>query len=284
MIVLSQVTDKIQVVLAASVASNQAQCLACWRDITATPSYVAGRSVANTNSTTDVDLVASPAASTQRVIDFLSVYNNDTANITVTVKFDASGTDYIIWKGTIGPGERAEYENGKGWTVVTIGGLIKTMATASVVTVVNALNAVTLGADQVNNNATPDTMQDVTGLSFPVLAGEVYWFEFEIYYTAAATTTGSRWAINGPGAPAVAYRSEYSLTTTTSTRNAHVNAYDLPAVSNASSASTAANLATIAGWIAPGAPGNVIARFASEVAGSAITAKAGSRLIWQRTL
>lgn len=117
MIILSQTTDKIQVVLAGAVSTNQAQCVASWRDITATPTYVAGRSLANTNSTTDVDLIASPAASTQRVIDYISVYNNDSASITVTVKYDASGTDYILWKGALTAGQRLEYENGKGWTV-----------------------------------------------------------------------------------------------------------------------------------------------------------------------
>lgn len=116
MIVLSQTTDKIQVVLAAN-PTNQSQCIACWRDITSTPTYVAGRSLANTSGTTDVDLIASPAASTQRVIDYISVYNDDAGSIAPTVKYDASGTDYILWKGTLTTGQRLEYENGKGWTV-----------------------------------------------------------------------------------------------------------------------------------------------------------------------
>lgn len=38
----------------------------------------------------------------------------------------------------------------------------------------------------------------------------------------------------------------------------------------------AGNIATIEGYISPSANGTVIARFASEVASSAITAKAGS--------
>jgi len=117
MIVLSQTTDKIQVILGGAVSTNQGQCIASWRDINASGGYTAGRSLANTNNTTDVDLVASPAASTQRLIDYISVYNNDSASITVTVKYDASGTDYILWKGTLTTGQRLEYENGKGWTV-----------------------------------------------------------------------------------------------------------------------------------------------------------------------
>jgi hypothetical protein len=115
MLILSQTTDKIQVVLGGTVVTNQAQCVASWRDITATPTYVAGRSVANTNNTTDVDLVASPATSTQRVIDFISIYNNDTAAITVTVKYDANGTDYVLANEIIEPGQTLYYTDSTAW-------------------------------------------------------------------------------------------------------------------------------------------------------------------------
>jgi len=53
-------------------------------------------------------------------------------------------------------------------------------------------------------------------------------------------------------------------------------AYDNPAASNATSAATGGNIAIIEGFIRPSANGTLIARFASEVANSAITAKAGS--------
>lgn len=282
MIVLAATTDKIQVILANAIATNQAQCVACWRDITSAPTYVAGRSLANTNSTTDVDLVASPAASTQRVIDFLSVYNNDTASMNVTIKFDAAGTDYILWKGTILTGERVEYENGKGWTVVTSAGLIK-MQQGTVGVALSNFNTVTLATD-VGNTAL-NVLADVTGLSFAVTAGEVYWFQFDINYTAAATATGSRWSVFGPGSPTqLTYMSEYSLAATTTTRNANLTAYDLPAAANATSGTIGSNKARIEGIIQPSSSGTVRARFAAEVASSAITAKAGSRVLWQRTL
>lgn len=118
MIVLANTTDKVQVVLAGAVATNQCQCIACWRDITST-TYAAGRSLANTNGSTDVDLIAAPAASTQRVIDYVSVYNADTASVTVTLKYDDSTNDFTIFKGTLTTLQRLEYENGKGWTVGT---------------------------------------------------------------------------------------------------------------------------------------------------------------------
>lgn len=58
--------------------------------------FTEGRSVGQTNDTNDVTLVAAPAASTRRVIKYITVYNNDTVAADVTVKYDANGTDYIL--------------------------------------------------------------------------------------------------------------------------------------------------------------------------------------------
>lgn len=283
MLILTAETDKIQAVLAGNVTANQLQCMSSWRDITTT-AYTPGRTVINTNQTTDIDLVGSPAASTQRVVDFLSVYNADTANATITIKFDANGTEYILCKVTLATGERLEYQDGKGFNVFDSSGRIKNAYFEnSGVAVVNTLNMVVLSGDVVNNNGTANTIADVTGLSFAVTAGETYWFEFVIPYTSAATTTGSRWSINGPAAPTMLnMRSEYTLAATTTTVNS-ITAYDIPAASNATSL-TAGNVATMWGVITPSQNGTVIARFASEVSGSAITAKAGATLRWIRII
>jgi hypothetical protein len=131
-------------------------------------------------------------------------------------------------------------------------------------------------SDVINTNATANTIADVTGLSFPVTAGSTYWFRFTIPYTSAATATGSRWSINGPALTSLAYTSHYALTTTTQTQNYGLSAYNLPAASNATSAATTGNVAIIEGVITPSVSGTVIARFASELSGSAITAKAGA--------
>ena len=42
---------------------------------------------------------------------------------------------------------------------------------------------------------------DVTDLTFPVSANTNYRFRFLVHYTTNATTTGARFAINGPAAP-----------------------------------------------------------------------------------
>lgn len=115
MIVLTETTDKIQVVLGGAITTNQLPCVANYRDIT-TSAYTPGRNLVNTNNTTDVDLVGSPASSTQRVIDFLNVYNADTVNATVTIKLDANGTEYVLYKGILGTGESLTYTSESGFT------------------------------------------------------------------------------------------------------------------------------------------------------------------------
>lgn len=281
MLVLTETTDTLQVVLAGAITTNQLRCLSSWRDIT-TSAYTPGRTVTNTNNTTDVNLVGSPAASTQRVVDLINIYNADTASATVTVKFDANGTEYIVWKGALASGETVSYTDAAGFVVLSASGITKSVQ-ATNAPAVNAINVVVLAADVINNNAVANTIADVTALSFSVTAGETYWYEFTIPYTSAATTTGSRWAINGPAAPTMLnHWSAYTLTATTQTQN-YATAYDIPAASNASSLTTG-NVARMSGIIKPSASGTVIARFASEVLSSAITAKAGATLRWMRVL
>lgn len=141
----------------------------------------------------------------------------------------------------------------------------------------NSLSSRTfLPSDVINNNAVANTIADVTGLSFPVSANVTYAFKFFIVYSAAATTTGSRWAINGPATTFMNYTSQYTLTATSITNNAGLSAYNLPAASSASSLTTN-NIAIIEGIIRPSSSGTVVARFASEILSSAITAIGGGR-------
>jgi hypothetical protein len=278
MIILTNTTDNIQVRLNGSITTNQLRCFASYRDTT-TSSITPLRNVLNTNNETAVDLVAAPASSTQRIVDYLSVFNSDTANQTVTIQFDDNGTDYELFVATLAPGEKIEFQEGLGFKVMTNAGSVKTSVNQGNSPATSTLNAVILGSDVINNNV--NTIQDVTGLSFLVLASKAYYFKFYINYSAANTSTGSRFSISGPAFASLCYMSEYSLTATTTTRNANVINYDLPATTNTTSGQLVGNNAVIEGYIIPSADGTVIARFASE-GGSAITAKAGSVVYYQQ--
>jgi hypothetical protein len=283
MIILSETTDNIKIVLSGAITTNQLQTMTSWRDRTST-TFIAGRTVINTNNTTDVIMAPSPSSSTQRVIDFISVYNNDTVNATITIKFNDNGSEYILFKTTLATGERLEYAEGRGFQVFSNAGSVKQSINQGSNTITSGLSTVVLGGDITNNNAVANTIQDVTGLSFSVTASKLYYFKFVIYYTSAATTTGSRWGVSCTAGTAanLSMVSEYSLTTTSTTRNALIQAFDSPAASNATSAATGNNMAIMEGYFIPSATGTFIARFASEVLSSAIIAKAGSFVQYQQ--
>lgn len=284
MIVLTNTTDNVQLVLATSATTTQLQCISSWRDITTT-THTAGRTVTTTNNITDVNIVPAPASSTQRAVDYLSIINTDSANATVTIKYDANGTEYRIWKGTLATNEKVEYTDEKGFRVITAtSGAVKQTINQGTNSDSSVISTVVLTSDVINNNASPNNMADITGLSFPVIANSTYWFRFVIPYTSAATTTGSRWSISSAFSPNfLNYTSTYTLTNTTQTVNGGLTAFDTPAAANATSL-TDGNVAIIEGIIKPYYSSTIIGRFASEVASSAITAKAGAILFYQKIL
>lgn len=116
MIILSQTTDKLQVVLQGAITTDQLQCVVSWRDRTST-TFIAGRSTSVTNNTTQVIIANSPAASTQRIIDFISLYNSDTTTAYATITYNDNGTLYILWAGFLEVGQYLNFVEGFGWSV-----------------------------------------------------------------------------------------------------------------------------------------------------------------------
>src|SRR3989304_6181020 len=113
MLVLTEATDNIKAALGGAVATNQMRCFSSWRDITVT-TYTPGRAVVLTNGATAVNVVPAPSG-TQRVVDFISIRNNDTVLQTLSVSFDDNGSLYTLWSGVLQPGETLVYADGKGW-------------------------------------------------------------------------------------------------------------------------------------------------------------------------
>lgn len=267
-------TDKIQVVLSGAITTNQLQLSAFYSDIELTNKGVDafGNSVITTNGTTDVDLIDAPANGKARLIDFISVFNSDTVAAIVTVKLNRNGSTSILWYGTLNVYERLQYTKEGGFKSFTVLGGEKIQQTSGMIASQD-LTVVVVESDIINNNAVANTLQNVTGLSFDVVAGNTYYFEIICVYNAAATTTGSRWTIDTPAVTFLNYQSEYTLTATSKTFNS-LSAKQLPSASNASSITTG-NVATIWGIIKPSADGTVQVQFASEIANSAITYKSG---------
>jgi hypothetical protein len=112
----------LQVLLAGTVAANQAQFVAMFVDIatdctTSSPSNSSG----TTNNTTAVSWVGSPAPDQVRDVQYLSLYNADTAGITVTVRLNDGTNTRILQKVTLATGDRLEYTR-NGFTLITAGG------------------------------------------------------------------------------------------------------------------------------------------------------------------
>lgn len=282
-------TDTLRVVTSAAVTVDVHASFADFDGTDVTP----GRQNTLISAATTTTVVGSPASSSFRTVKTATIRNRHaTTACDVTVVHNDGTNAPELLKVTLVAGYALHYDEHQGWTVRDNRGRPVTLSDFTVGSAaVNALNIGVLASDVVNNNAVANTIADVTGLSFAVVAGETYWFCFTIFYTAAATTTGSRWAINGPAFTFLAVRSSTPLVATAQSTDAtsetHAAAYDVPATANASSPTATAaqaQLATIEGVIRPSANGTVIARFASEVASSAITAKAGSHVQWVRTL
>lgn len=247
-----------------------------------------GRLVQTTSGSGTVTAVASPAASTYRAVEGLFIRNTNTLEPTqLTVVHRASGpVDVELIKVLLQPGDTLAYNEHDGFRYMR--GPYGTMASAHdrvwLDPAVGALYTSVLPASVARGSATARRLADVQDLQFPVREGHRYWFHFALMYTSAATGTGSRWSIYGPGSVTlVRYVSEYSLTTTTKTSNEGLASYDVPAGPNATSATTGSNLAFIEGFVdTPTCDGIVYLRFGSEVSNSNITLLKGSRLEWQR--
>ena len=117
---LSNTTEKLQIVLAGAITTSQLNWITSYQDITsAGMTLPQSSSQGNTNSTTDVDMVAAPAASTTRQVVHMIVYNADTAAATVTIKKDISGTDYLYVKQTLQSGDSLQWSREDGFTIIS---------------------------------------------------------------------------------------------------------------------------------------------------------------------
>jgi len=127
----------------------------------------------------------------------------------------------------------------------------------------------------VQNTAT--SYIDATGLSFSLAANTTYVFQFFVRFQTVATTTGINLSINGPASPAFVIFMVVTAATATTLWGTCRRAYDTGAATTGVDLANADVLATITGLIRTGASGGtLIVRFASEVAGSAVTIKAES--------
>lgn len=91
MIILDTTTKSLQIKLGGSVTTSQLFWVSSYVDITST-TFVPISSDGVSNNATAVTIIPSPAASTQRQLKQLTVYNDDTATATVIINYNDNAT------------------------------------------------------------------------------------------------------------------------------------------------------------------------------------------------
>jgi len=116
MIVLDATTKKLQLV---TTSIADVHVVVSYADTTAT-TFTPGVQTTAINSVTTTDILAAPAASTQRLVKSISIVNaHASSSNTVSVVLDNSGTDFSVQKdATLSAGAELIYEDGAGWTGV----------------------------------------------------------------------------------------------------------------------------------------------------------------------
>ena len=141
---------------------------------------------------------------------------------------------------------------------------------------------VVLNRDIVNANAVANTLLSVPELTLVGKRDSTYWFRFVLHYTAAATTTGSRFTVaqTNPGFQPTNFIVDSTLTATTRSVLTST-ALQAPSAASASSL-TAGNVAIIEGIGFTVYDSNLFLQFSSEIASSAITLLTGSFLRYRK--
>jgi hypothetical protein len=160
MLVLDTTSKTITAVLSAAPATNQPNYVVAWADNNGT-TFTEGASDGTLNGTSTVTMVASPAASTRRVIKSINIQNTDTAQVTVTVGYYNGTNTRVIAKVTLNVGDT--------WTTDATfdsNGQIKTTSSggggSGTVTSVAALTLGTTGTDLSSSVANSTTTPVIT--------------------------------------------------------------------------------------------------------------------------
>lgn len=116
---LDATTRSIKIKVDAAAATNESPVVVEYADLT-TSGFAPGASTTVTNGSTYVTAVAAPAASTQRQVKEISVYNLDTIAHTFTVIYDDNGTQRILIVATLPVGYTLQYLQRSGWKIVAV--------------------------------------------------------------------------------------------------------------------------------------------------------------------
>lgn len=120
---LATTTQSLELLLGGAVAANQLPFVADYADCT-TSLFTPGQQNGASNNGSAVAFLSAPAASTQRILRSLTIYNEDTAVAVVTIRLNDNGTLRTIKAFTLAAGDQLSYSD-DGWEIADNLGRVK---------------------------------------------------------------------------------------------------------------------------------------------------------------
>jgi len=140
MLVLDATTKSLTVAMSGAAATTNPDFVSTWADDTGVL-FTEGSTDGALNGTSQVTLVAAPAASTRRIIKSVYIENKDTAAVTITVTYNNNSTLRTIAKVTLSVGDTWSTDG----TTDTYGALKQTVGTVNLANVTGTLAVVNGG-------------------------------------------------------------------------------------------------------------------------------------------
>lgn len=126
--ILDTAAKIVEVILGEGKATSDCEFTADWSDTAAGATFVPGNAIGLTNGTTVVTAVAAPAASIQRHVKFLSVFNADTVTHAIIVRiYDGTSRRRIV-NFSVAAGATLEYSSENGFAISNNSGTVTSVA------------------------------------------------------------------------------------------------------------------------------------------------------------
>lgn len=162
MYVLNTTVSSLQFDLDGSISTSQPTIVTSYEDRrTDAEAPSPGSKQTTANNTTNVTIVEAPTTGVSRAVNQITIYNADTASISLNVYYVFNGTEYSIFQATLLTLEQAYYEYRTGWTVLDVNGNVKHNMTEAAQ---DAVGSILVDTDTINftyTDATPEIKADL---------------------------------------------------------------------------------------------------------------------------
>lgn len=122
--IIDNTNETIELVLGGAVTTSQASFTCAFNEFS-TSTFSGNETNGTSNNTTPVTLISSPSAGFQRQLRELIIENNDTASMTVIIRFNNTSVTRIIMKATLDIGDSLTYTADGGWNCKSTNGVFK---------------------------------------------------------------------------------------------------------------------------------------------------------------